>query len=195
MTYFKFPGNPLTNLIVPEMKTLRLPSLPSVRQDEESASLQIERAGFVDDEAVFALLNGPISPRTAPCPADLILAADDLDFAGWRVASTPMARPAEIPPQVIDAIVRRAAPPLSNEPGIGSPHLGSHRWWLAGLTGALSTLLFSLLLVSLSSRPQSRSEAGTSVPIPRPAQPVMLLEVAPKSEIAPDLTEAFGHQP
>lgn len=177
------------------MKTLRLPSLPSVRHDEESASLQIERDGFVDDEAVFALLNGPTYPRSSPFPEDLVLTADDLDFAGWQLANTPQVRPAEIPPQVIDAIVRRASPPLSIEPGIGSPHLGSHRWWLAGLAGALSTLLFALLLVSLSSRQQSNRESGASAAKPSRAEPVMLLEVAPKSEVPPDLTEAFSQQP
>lgn len=178
-----------------KMKTLRLPSLPSVRQDENSGSLQIEQDGFVDDEAVLALLNGPAYPRSSSYPEDLILAADDLDFAGWQVAATPMARPAEFPPQVIDAIVRRAAPPLASEPGMGSPHHRSHRWWLAGLAGALSTLLFSLLLITLSSRLQSIPEVGTSAATPSAAEPVMILEVAPKAEVSLDLTDTFNHQP
>ncbi|MGL4402038.1 MAG: hypothetical protein ACRCXD_19445 [Luteolibacter sp.] len=176
------------------MKKLRLPSLPSVRQHEETAAQQIERDGFVDDEAVLALLNGPTYLRSSSYPEDLVLAADDLDFAGWQVASAPVTRPAEVPPQVIDAIVRRAAPPLSTEPGIGSPHLGSHRWWLAGLAGAFSTLLFALLLVFLSSREQPTPEADTSVAAPS-REPVMILEVAPKAEVPLDLTDAFSHQP
>jgi hypothetical protein len=176
------------------MKKIHLPSLPSVRQHEETAALQIERDGFVDDEVVLALLQGPTCMRRSPYPEDLILAADDLDFAGWQVATTPITRPAEVPPQVIDAIVRRAAPPVATEPGIGSPRLGSHRWWLAGLAGAFSTLLFSLLLVSLSSREYPTPEAGPWVAAPSSA-PMRVLEVAPKAEVPLDLTDALSLQP
>lgn len=127
--------------------------LPCMRSHEESSSLEMEREGFVDEAAVLALITGPRHPRSSACHEDLALAADDLDFAGWQLTVTPQPRAAEIPPRVIDAIVRRATPPVIEEPGIGAAHQGAHRWWLAGLAGVLSTMLFSILLLTLSSRP------------------------------------------
>jgi hypothetical protein len=119
----------------------------------------MESEGFVDEAAVMALIAAPSGNRSMAYPEDLVLAADDLDFAGWQLPPTHAARPraAEIPPPVIDAIVRRAAPPLLAESGIGIPHRGTHRWWLAGLAGVLSTMLFTLLLLTLSSRPVESS--------------------------------------
>ena len=145
------------------MNSLRLSPLPSTRPSDESSSLTMEREGFVDEAAVTALITGSNPGRTTAYPEDLALAADDLDFAGWQLPATQAARPrtAEIPPHVIDAIVRRAAPPLVAESGIGTPHHGTHRWWLAGLAGVLSTLLFTLLLLTLSSRP---GESGPALP-------------------------------
>ncbi len=171
------------------MKSLSLSLLPSVRNPEESDSLQMEREGFVDEAAVFALLSGPTHLRSVSYPEDLALAADDLDFAGWQVPTAPAARPAEFPPQVIDAIVRRAAPPSFNEPGIGSPHLGSHRWWLAGLAGALSALLFSVLLVALSSRSGLRPEPGPVPDIVRVPSPTTPTEAPPEPKSSPELTD------
>ncbi len=123
-----------------------------MRSEDDSPSLQMEREGFVDEAVVSALVSGPQSSRSLPYPDDLILSVDDMDFAGWQLAASPPVRSAEVPPHVIDAILRRAAPPVVTEPGLGVPHLGSHRWWLAGLAGALSTMLFSVLLLSLASR-------------------------------------------
>ena len=149
------------------MNSLRLSPLPSTRPSDESSSLTMEREGFVYEAAVTALITGSnpgSNPgRTTAYPEDLALAADDLDFAGWQLPATQAARPrtAEIPPHVIDAIVRRAAPPLVAESGIGPPHHGTHRWWLAGLAGVLSTMLFTLLLLTLSSRP---GESGPALP-------------------------------
>jgi len=134
------------------MNPLSIKPIPSVRNEEESTSLQMERVGFVDESVVTAMLASPRITRSVPYPEDLILSVDDMDFAGWQLSPKPQARVAEVPPQVIDAIVRRATPPSIEEPGIGSPHLGSHRWWLAGLAGVLSTMLFFLLLLNLSSR-------------------------------------------
>jgi hypothetical protein len=195
LTFPEFLGNESINQPLPKMKSLRLSLLPSVRQNEESGSLRMEREGFVDEAAVTALLSGPTHLRSSTYSEDLALAADDLDFAGWQVPSTPVARPAEFPPQVIDAIVRRAAPPQLNEPGIGSPHFGSHRWWLAGLAGVFSTLLFALLLVTLSSRPQPEPEAIQAPAEASHPRLVMPRESAPTPEVAPELTHTSPVQP
>ena len=109
-----------------------------------------------------------------PQPEDLILGVDDIDYAGWQLSPARSFRSCEVPPQVIDAIVRRATPPSVEEPGIGIPHLGSHRWWLAGLAGVLSTMLFSILLISLSSRGGRDFETTLAPKVLAKTQPVKI---------------------
>lgn len=136
----------------------------------------------MDDAVVLAVIRGSVSPRPAADSADLVLAADDMDFAGWRLSPALPARATEAPP-----VRRAAAPELEEEPGLGEPHRGSHRWWLAGLAGAFSTMLFSVLLVSLASRGGSENE-NFSLIKPLPAgQPAPALE-APAPAAAPELT-------
>lgn len=171
------------------MNPLQLSLLPSIRANDESGLLQMEREGFVDEAVVLALISGPRHLRSTACHEDLALAADDLDFAGWQLPATPRARAAEIPPRVIDAIVRRATPPVLEEPGIGAPHEGTHRWWLAGLAGAFSTMLFSLLLLSLSSRQPVAHESTPSPTVATPAKPNPA-RTAAATEVAPALTDA-----
>ncbi len=141
------------------MHPLHLSPLPSPRNEDEFLALQIERGGFVDEDVITALVTGPQSTRSTPYPDDLILSVDDMDFAGWQLSPVGHSRGAEVPPQVINAIIRRATPPVIDEPGIGTPHTGNHRWWLAGLAGVLSTLLFSLLLLTLAQRLGGDSKA------------------------------------
>ncbi len=157
------------------MNSLKICPLPSIRSSDDPGSLMMEREGFVDEAAVMALIAETPSSRSMAYPEDLALAADDLDFAGWQLPTTQTARQraAEIPPQVIDAIVRRAAPPLITESGIGIPHHGTHRWWLAGLAGVLSTMLFTLLLIALSSRPGESSGPILPPPAATVSQPLL----------------------
>jgi hypothetical protein len=163
------------------MNSLRLSPFPAMRSKDDSPSLQMEREGFVDEAVVSALVTGPQSSRSVPYPDDLVLSVDDMDFAGWQLRPSTPFRGAEVPPQVIEAIVRRATPPVVTEPGLGSPHRGSHRWWLAGLAGALSTMLFSVLLLSLS----SRSGAGFNTVLPAKAASHTKPLAAGKPEAAP----------
>lgn len=177
------------------MNPLRLSPLPSTRANDEPGSLLMESEGFVDEAVVTALMTGPDNSRRVAYPEDLVLAADDLDFAGWQLSpALPVRRAAEVPPHVIDAILRRAAPPALEESGIGVPHRGNHRWWLAGLAGVLSTMLFSVLLLTLSSRP------GT--PFERDPSPGVLTAAKPTSPrttgflpVSPELTDVSTHRP
>ena len=172
---------------------MRLSPFPATRSEEDSPSLQMEREGFVDEAVVYALVSGPKSSRSMPFRDDLALAVDDMDFAGWQLSPSTPFRSAEVPPQVIDAIVRRAAPPVIAEPGLGLPHVGNHRWWLAGLAGALSTMLFSVLLLSLSSRTTSHFE--TMVPPKALTQPkkIAIEKAEPVSQ--PQLTADAALRP
>ena len=173
---------------MPMMNPLRLSPLPTLRADDESSSLLMEREGFVDEAVVTALVNGNLHPRSVAYPEDLALAADDSDFAGWRLSTAVPVRSAEVPPQVIDAIVRRAAPPVIGEPRLGSPHRGNHRWWLTGLAGILSTMLFAVLLLTLSARSGSQFGTLLSPKMLPTAKPTPEQNAAPATS-APELTE------
>lgn len=170
------------------MNRLPLTLLPSLRNDENRTVTAREPDGFVDDDVVMALLAGPITARPTPSASDLVLAANDMDFAGWSL-------PPFLPDRVTRALGaerervcgRRAAPPVLEEPGLGEPHRGNHRWWLAGLAGALSTLVFSLLLLSLSARNTPPQDSISLSVIPSKA-PVPATVESGEELVVPQLT-------
>ena len=178
------------------MKPLRLSLLPSVRANDESGSLQMEREGFVDEAAVLALISGPSRLRSAAYHEDLALAADDLDFAGWQLPAAPPARPAEFPPQVIDAIVRRATPPASEESGIGEPH-SRHPPLVAGRVGR-SVFHHAFFIAAAHTFIRARRSLSTllmHLPCVTRAKPVQPLDMEAPEESAPALTDASTRQP
>lgn len=173
------------------MSPLALNPIPSQRADSPADSRPVAADGFVDDDVVHALLTGPVSPRNGAIPSDLVLAAD-MDFAGWCLsgARSPVPESRSIPqtPAPEEETPRRPAPPaIDDESGIGSPYDGKHRWWLAGLAGALSTMLFSLLLLTLASRTPGvdRSQSISRSPVEAP--PAQAAEPAPE---VPSFTDA-----
>lgn len=168
------------------MNPLRVSPLPALRADPESDRLPMEREGFVDEAVVTALVNGGSYSRSAVYPDDLALAADDSDFAGWRLSKAVTMRSAEGPPQMIEAVVRRAAPPVVAEPG--PAHQASHRDWLARLAGAISTLLFSVLAFTSSPRPGWPFETPLSPEMLTAAKPVALQMDEP-AKLASELNE------
>ena len=117
------------------MKPLCLNPFPTRRADDGSAMHLIEREGFVDEAVVTALVRESHLGRSIAYPDDLALAADDLDFAGWSLPKTLPTRSAEVPPRVIDAIVRRATFPQATR----ELRRHSRRPWLIG---------FALLLIA-----------------------------------------------
>ncbi len=172
---------------MPMMNPLRLSPLPTLRADDESAKLLMEREGFVDEAVVAALVRGNLNTRSVAYPNDLALAADDSDFAGWRLSKEVPVRSPEVPAQVIDAIIRRAAPPVMSEHKPGSLREGNHLW-LAGLAGVLSTMLFSVLLLSLAARSGSRFGTLLSPKMFASAKPIAVPK-AEHAEFVPELTE------
>jgi hypothetical protein len=155
----------------PMMKPLCLSPLPAHRADEKSTLLLMEREGFVDEAVVTALVTRGHLGRSVADPDDLALAADDLDFAGWRLSKSVTVRSAEVPPQVIDAIVRRALPPVIGEPRCGSRPSASHRWWLTGLAGLL---IFPMVVLMLPSHLGIKFDALLSPRIMTTTEPVPL---------------------
>ena len=164
-------------------------TLPSTRFSNPSEMPVLERDGFVDDSVVQAILAGPVAPRQVWNPGDLVLAADEMDFAGWQLShrlpdfeQIQAALPAAPQP-------RRAAPPvLEEEPGLGEPHRGTHRWWLAGLAGAFTMLLFSLLLFSLSQHEKLEAEGLSTAPLPAASQQETPVPVVSEAADSPDIS-------
>jgi hypothetical protein len=161
--------------------------LPSTRYSSPSEMPVLERDGFVDDSVVQAILAGPVAPRQTWNPEDLVLAADEMDFAGWqhtnRVPDFEKAQ-AALP---LEPQPRRAAPPVLEEPGLGAPHRGTHRWWIAGLAGAFSMLLFSLLLFSLSQHEKLEAEGLSTTPLPASLQETPVPKAGETAE-GPDIS-------
>ena len=125
------------------MKPLSLSPFPTRRAHDDSASHLTERDGFVDETVVTALVRENHLGRSVAYPDDLALAADDLDFAGWSLTKSVPARSAEVPPQVIDAIVRRASPHVSQDLRRSSSQPKNSRHWLVGLAILLiATMIF-----------------------------------------------------
>lgn len=161
------------------MNRLHLQPLPSPRSAEAAGTAYLV-ADFVDEEVVAALVSGRRFERSAVDPTDLVLAADG-DFAGWRlpgslVADVPRAHCERPEP-------RRAAEP-EWEPGIGEPHQGTHRWWMAGLAGALTTLLISSLLYSLSDQVTAPESDFSTIRVP--------VKTAPQPVVPPVTPELTG---
>lgn len=173
------------------MTQLKLSPLPSLRSDNDSGAPDIGE-GFVDEAVVMAMLARPGAQREFPEATQLALAADDMDFAGWRLQSAaspqPIA-PSPTRPAAIAASAPRPTPPIPDNPGLGASRGGNHRWWLAGLAGATSTLVFSVLLVSLSTR--SSTAPGDNLIAETLSKPrsLVLNEFTVLEPIAPQLTE------
>lgn len=147
----------------------------------------MEPEDFVDDQVVLSLVAGTQVPRPTIPRSDLALSSDDTDFAGWSIPTPHPRRQPAVPVDEFNPQLRRPALPVLEEPGIGEPHRGSHRWWIAGLAGALSTMLFSLLLLTLSSRFSGDSEGFSWIKLPEKTKPLPV-ENPEKSKEVPELT-------
>ncbi|MBC8126303.1 MAG: hypothetical protein H8M99_04045 [Gloeobacteraceae cyanobacterium ES-bin-144] len=171
------------------MNRLNLSMLPIQRYDDASGISEFEQSGFVDDAVVMALVAGPLVDRSLASSCELVLSADDLDFAGW---STPKSLPIPAIRSLhtsCDSNPRRPAPPALEESGIGEPHRGGHRWWLAGIAGALSTLIFSALLFTLSSRTIATLSDSEIVSSKQKIQSLPIQKSTPSAaSVAPELT-------
>lgn len=83
--------------------------------------------------------------------SDLVLSAEDLDFAGWSFPTATREPEALKVPSIFDEIAREAASPKPlnfSRPRPTEPET-SNRWWLAGLAGIVTTVGFSLILIKL----------------------------------------------
>lgn len=146
----------------PSPYKLQVSPLPAGRFESSQESPAPLPDGFVDDEIIASLISSPAPSRTSPPSSDLILSSDENDFAGWSVSRTSPFRVIAEKQEMLNA-----RPLLEeSEPGIGEPHRGSHRWWIAAVTSMASALLFSLLFTSLADRPGSSDGTYSSISKP-----------------------------
>ncbi len=141
----------------PSPFALPLAPIPVSRMENAGEQRVSIPDGFVDDEVIASLISTPSVRRTTGIHEDMILSSDADDFAGWAVQR-------HSPFRIIAEKQERAASHDVEEmevmePGIGHPHRGGHRWWIATATGISSALILSLLFSNLATRGDERSLA------------------------------------
>lgn len=129
----------------------RLPVTPFPAYSENGGKTATLPDGFVDEEIIATLIESPFQQsghsRLGAAHSDLALSSDENDFAGWAVTpSSPFRVIAEAQERIISS-----PPPVESEPGIGQPHQGSHRWWIAAVAGMSSAVIVSVLFNSFGS--------------------------------------------
>jgi hypothetical protein len=68
------------------MQPMILAPLPILRNPDSAVPFYNSDQDFVDDTAIATLLGkSPVQQRQLANPNDLVLAADDMDFAGWQL--------------------------------------------------------------------------------------------------------------
>lgn len=140
------------------MTTLELTPLPCEKMEESEKNRRMEFEGFVDERVVSSVIHGRIEGRSGGIPEDLVLSSCEEDFAGWALPvaspfrqfveqSAPSTRAAEFR---VPGAPRVEIPLSMIEPGLAAPHRGAHRWWIFGIVGAMTSAIFSLMLMSLA---------------------------------------------
>lgn len=126
--------------------------------------------GFVDEEVIHRLVartpleTCPQAFRFAVVPADLVLPAEEQDYAGG-LASTAIPQRSEMPAGQAGRVPlasRRATAPVLEKPG--QAHRGGQRWWLAGIAGAFATTLIAVVLLTLTQPPVPSLPVPTTPP-------------------------------
>lgn len=134
------------------MNSFKQSAIPRQRLAEKLNLKAMEPDGFVDDEVVLALIAGPSRSRATADSKDLVLAADDMDFAGWIM---PEPLPSRFTPPIVSETEiheRRAEPPTWNKAPAPRRKQAAGRWLLAGLIGTIFTLSLAALLFALVDR-------------------------------------------
>ncbi len=182
------------------METLPLTTLPSERSEASKGYQRVQNEGFIDESLVLAVIaKGPYE-RTYVKAEDMVLSSSVDDYAGWALpVASPfrdLARLEVSAPQGESVPLRQpAAPSLEgvrriSEEGLEEPHQGSHRWWLLGVSGAMTCMILSLTLLSLAQRTEIEKSIAGYIPMP----PKMEQKVVPteKREVQPALVKVLA---
>lgn len=178
------------------MDKLALRPMPSDDTADFAGYRRFQAQGFVDEAVVLSVIGKGVYERTYVKPEEMVLSSNEHDFAGWAL---PVASPFR---QLLDIqaaplpMAKSAAPPCLQSPntdyekGLDEPHRGSHRWWLFGLAGAMTSGLLSLTLLSLAGRTSLEAEMVDYIPIYHPAEPVHAALQEPS--ISPELSRLWA---
>lgn len=132
--------------------SLPLTPIPISRMESSGEEDLTTPDGFVDEQVISALILPVISSRHIALPVDLALSSDENDFAGWNVRRDSPFRELASPTSRVNVAMSSESGQDLSEPGIGKPHQGGHRWWIAVATGCSSALILSLLFSTLAER-------------------------------------------
>jgi len=136
-----------------------LAPMPIQPSDGEAMPAWCKSGEFVDESRLALLIGTPLCSRTIPMPDDLVLTADENDFAGWMLPTrtppltNPEAKPAALPRETAATL---EIPDEANHP--------TSSWWICSSAGAFCTLLFAFLLLTLAWRPPAIA-AGAALPV------------------------------
>jgi len=149
------------------MNTLPLAPLPSETSEESHEFRRIGCEGFIDEQAVSRVIARGAYDRTSAQPTGMILSASGDDYAGWMLpVKSPFREMTDQQPAPMTAQRLPQPPTLRREaePGIDTPYQGGHRWWVFGMSGAMTCVIMALTILSLAQR---HDMAGLTIaPIP-----------------------------
>lgn len=137
------------------MNTLPLAPLPSETSEQSNEYRRIRSEGFIDEQAVSGVIARGAYDRNNALPAGIALPASGDDYAGWMLPVMSPFRQMSERRKIAMTAHREAAPPALRkvaEPGIDSAYLGGHRWWLFGMSGAMTCGVMALTIFSLVQR-------------------------------------------
>jgi hypothetical protein len=154
LTLIEIFGSVIREMNAPSPFSLPLAPIPLGRMENAGEQRPSIPDGFVDDDVIASLLAAPSVQRLSAMHSDMVLSSDVDDFAGWAVQRHSPFR--VIAEQQERAALPPAAETDSSEPGLGRPHRGGHRWWIATATGISSSLILSLLFSNLASRGEGK---------------------------------------
>jgi hypothetical protein len=136
-----------------QVSPLQVSQLPFVRSEGNTHSVMMEQDGFVDEAVVNAMVSKPMGRRSMAKPSDMVLSAEELDFAGWDfpvAAVERVPKPVAVPvAMIVRPVEADKVAPLKLSRAREQHPENTGRWWLAGLLGVIATIVFSLVLLKI----------------------------------------------
>lgn len=157
------------------MEILPLAPLPSEMSDAARRYRRVQNEGFVDEAVVLSVIAKGAYQRVYVKPEEMVFSSSEDDYAGWALPVASPFRSLKLAEETAAAAAPArklpAAPSLDGvgklrEPGLSEPYTGTHRWWLFGVSGALSCGLLSLALLNLALRLDMDTQIAGPTPVP-----------------------------
>ncbi len=178
------------------MDILPLAPFPCEKSEQATGYRRVHGEGFVDEAVVLSVIAKGAYDRVYVRPEEMVLSSSEDDFAGWALpVASPFRSMTDVPVRLSVVETRLpAAPSLDgvrkfSEPGLDEPHRGSHRWWLFGMSGAMTCGILSLTLLSLAQRANVQEVIAGYTSSPRKAQPAAFVTSQP--EVQPALVRVL----